>query len=80
MQRESSGVSGLNRMASGLIHLSDSNAGDERGTFIDFFGEPGDPRVKSAIKEDSGSFPGTVGNLGRRWMRGGSGSIGRGKR
>lgn len=72
-------LAALHRMASGLIHTSDSNQGDERGAFVDFFGAPGNPKEKNAVVSDDTSYPGRAPALGKKWMRGGSGSIGRGK-
>lgn len=67
-------------MASGLIHLSDSNRGDEKGTFVEYFGGPGPADEKNPILNDSGPFPGRAPELLGRWMKNGAGTIGGSKK
>ena len=70
-------VSGINVTESGLIHTCDSQGGgDPQGQFVQFFGEPGDPTQKSSTEIDGGGYPGKVGDLNRRWLRGGKGKAG----
>ena len=70
------GVSGINVTESGLIHTADSQGGgDPQGRFIQHFGDPGDPTQKSAGERDGGGYPGKVGDLNRRWLRGGKGKV-----
>lgn len=64
MAKKSSSKSGLHEMTSGLMHTADSYAGGKRGTFVDRFGPPGDPTVKSSPNRgDSGMGLGTAPKL-----------------
>ena len=72
-------MSGYHVMPSGLRHNSDSNAALPEGTFVDFFGDPGDPGAQNPKEFDRG-LAGEQKNIFPRFLQGGRGSLGKAKR